>query len=239
MSFLAQGRGSDSPYVESIWRGTTQQETSFLCPADGRWNILFTWWDGKVRISVEGPMTRAIPKTHGKGIEWLAIKFKLGTFLRDVPARLQLDGEVLLSLETLHSFWLGGSIFQLPDYENADTFVDWLVRRQVLLSDPVVMAALADQPHQLSSRTLRHRFLHATGLSQTSIRQIERARSAASLLQQGVSILDVVVQAGYADQPHLTRSLGRFLGQTPASFAAMHMPVAPPLASPYAALVSR
>jgi AraC-like DNA-binding protein len=239
MSFFAQGRWSDSPYVESIWRGTAQQETSFLCPADGRWNILFTRRDGKVHVSIEGPMTRAIPKTHVEGIEWLAIKFKLGTFLRDVPARSLLDGEALLSLETLHSFLLGGSIFQLPDYENADTFVDWLVRRQVLLFDPVVMAVLADQPHQMPSRTLRHRFLHATGLPQTGIRQIERARSAASLLQQGVSILDVVVQAGYADQPHLTRSLGRFMGQTPAHFAAMHLPAALPLASPYAALLSR
>jgi methylphosphotriester-DNA--protein-cysteine methyltransferase len=35
-------------------------------------------------------------------------------------------------------------------------------------------------------------------------------------LQQGVSILDTIQQAGYYDQPHLTRSLKRFIGQTPA-----------------------
>jgi len=33
---------------------------------------------------------------------------------------------------------------------------------------------------------------------------------------QGVSLLDTIEQAGYYDQPHLTRSLGRFIGQTPA-----------------------
>jgi hypothetical protein len=87
MSFLVQGRLSDSPYVESIWRGTAQYETSFLCPADGRWNILLARRDGRVHVSVEGPMTRALPKTHVEGIEWLVIKFKLGTFLRDAPAR--------------------------------------------------------------------------------------------------------------------------------------------------------
>ncbi len=43
-----------------------------------------------------------------------------------------------------------------------------------------------------------------------------RARHARTLLQQGISILDTVEQAGYADQPHLTRSLKRFMGQTPA-----------------------
>jgi AraC-like DNA-binding protein len=38
-------------------------------------------------------------------------------------------------------------------------------------------------------------------------------------LRQGVSILDTVEQAGYADQPHLTRSLKRLIGQTPAQLA--------------------
>ncbi len=41
-----------------------------------------------------------------------------------------------------------------------------------------------------------------------------------TLLQQGVSIVDTVDQAGYADQPHLTRSLKRFIGQTPAQLLA-------------------
>jgi AraC-like DNA-binding protein len=34
-------------------------------------------------------------------------------------------------------------------------------------------------------------------------------------LRQGVSILDTVDQVGYADQPHLTRSAKRWIGQTP------------------------
>lgn len=46
--------------------------------------------------------------------------------------------------------------------------------------------------------------------------QIDRARSATLLLQAGVSIRDTMQQAGYYDQSHLTRSLKRFIGQTPA-----------------------
>jgi AraC-like DNA-binding protein len=46
-------------------------------------------------------------------------------------------------------------------------------------------------------------------------RQIERARYATNLLREGVSILDVVHRAGYFDQAHLTRSLKRFIGETP------------------------
>jgi AraC-like DNA-binding protein len=39
-----------------------------------------------------------------------------------------------------------------------------------------------------------------------------------------VSIGDVVYQAGYADQPHLTRSLKRFIGYTPAQLAQLAQP---------------
>lgn len=68
----------------------------------------------------------------------------------------------------------------------------------------------------MSLRTAQYRILRSTGLSQRTIRQIERARYAATLLKQGVSILDTVYEAGYSDQPHLTRSLKYFIGHTPA-----------------------
>jgi Helix-turn-helix domain len=67
----------------------------------------------------------------------------------------------------------------------------------------------------LSLRIAQRHFLRTTGLTQSAVRQIERARYATILLQQGVSILDVVYEAGYFDQPHLTRSLKYFIGQTP------------------------
>src|SRR5207244_5014583 len=106
--------------------------------------------------------------------------------------------------------------WQFPDYDNADTFVDWLVRKDLLARDPVVDAALQGQLQDRDLRTIQRRFLRATGLTQSTVRQIERARYATRLLQQGVSILDTVLEAGYFDQPHLTRSLKYLIGQTPA-----------------------
>jgi methylphosphotriester-DNA--protein-cysteine methyltransferase len=61
-------------------------------------------------------------------------------------------------------------------------------------------------------------------LTHSALQQIERARQAAALLEQGLSILDVVCEAGYFDQPHLTRSLKRFIGQTPAQIACGSQP---------------
>ena len=85
----------------------------------------------------------------------------------------------------------------------------------LLVRDPLVSAALNDQKLSVTNRTLQRRFKHVTGLTQSKIQQIERARHALALLQDGVSILDTVFHAGFADQAHLTRALKHFVGQTP------------------------
>ena len=221
MSFFFEGRVSDSPYIEGIWRGRAGSEYAPICPADSRWNMLLLGQNGRVKVTVEGPLTKAKPKTHAEGTEWLVIKFKLGTFLPSLPVRNIMDGEAILPEAARKSFWLHGSVWPFPDYENVETFVDRLMRDEVLHYDPVVQAVLQDQPHELSLRTVRRRFLLATGLTPKAIQQIERAQQAAALLEQGASIIDAVYQAGYADQPHMTRSLKHFIGQTPAQIARM------------------
>jgi AraC-like DNA-binding protein len=76
----------------------------------------------------------------------------------------------------------------------------------------------------MSPRTVRHRFLRATGLSQNQIHQVGRAQQADLLLRQGVSILDTLEEAGYSDQPHLTRSLKHWIGYTPAQLMRLSAP---------------
>lgn len=216
MSFSAVGRLSDSPYVDSIWHGQSEDDDmTLMCPADGRWNLCLTKLHGRVQVSIEGPISRAVPKTHIDGVAWMTIKFKLGVVIPLLSASDIRDSQALLPGGAHRSFWLHGSTWELPDFENTDTFVDKLVKDEVLVWEPVVKAALDDRPPPLSPRTIRHRFLQNIGLTQGHIRQIERARDASTLLQQGTSILDVTHQIGYADQPHLTRALKRFMGYTP------------------------
>ena len=127
-------------------------------------------------------------------------------------------------LREIQSFWLKGSAWQFPDYDNVEPFIDRLVREDVLVRDPVVNAALQDQLPEMPSRTVRHRFLRATGLTQSHIRQVERAQRAAALLRQGQPILDTVYEVGYFDQPHLTRALKQWIGHTPAQIIRMSKP---------------
>jgi len=217
MIIFDENRPSDSPIVERVWRCHSEGAAPFLSIAATRCELVVTRLQGKVTMTVRGPETRATPlgDCPGDG-EWLGILLKLGTFLPILPTRTLVDAEVNLPAVSRKCFWLDGSAWQLPDYDNADTFVDWLVRKDLLARDPVVDAVLQGHLKDRSLSTIQRRFLRATGLTQSAARQIERARYATHLLQQGVSILDTVLEAGYFDQPHLTRSLKYLIGQTPA-----------------------
>ena len=224
MILIVDERPLDSPFVDTIWRGRTERAGSRIAPAGGCWVMLVERQDSRLRLSVVGPMTKAMPMQYAGGVEFLAIKFKPGTYMPHLPVRNLLDAVVILPEAASKSFWLNGSAWQFPDYENADTFVDRLVREGPLVRDGVVDAVLQGRPLTLSSRSVQRRFLQATGLTHSSIRQIARARQAMTLLQQGTSILDTVYEAGYADQPHLTKSLRHFIGQTPAQIVRLSQP---------------
>jgi hypothetical protein len=219
MSIIFKERSSDSPFVESITHGWTARDGYAIRPAEFCWHMVIVRHHGKQQLLVVGPWSTAGTATWVEGAEILWIKFKPGTFLLHLPPRKFRDSETILPGATSNSFYLNGSAWQFPDYENADTFLDNLARDDVLDRDPVVKAVLKGQPPNVSSRTVRHRFLRATGIPQITIQQMKRAQHAEALLRQGVSILDTVFEAGYYDQPHLTRSLKRYVGYTPAEIA--------------------
>lgn len=224
MGFIFEERCSDSPFLETVIRGRTEGEGSAIRPAESHWHMVIARYEGRVHSILTGalPTSGIVPYTEG--VELLWIKFALGTFLPSLPARKLLDRETILPEGACHSFWLNSSTWQLPDYDNVETFVARLVRDGTLVHDPVVYAAMQGHRQEIAPRTLRHRFLRATGLSHSHIHQIERARQAATLLRQGVSVLDTVYRVGYYDQPHLTRALKQWVGHTPAQLIRRETP---------------
>ena len=179
--------------------------------------MVVTRHNGRTTLTVRGPETNAAALDCPAEGEWLGIRFKLGTFMPHLPARNLLDRrDVTLPEATGRSFWLNGSAWEYPDFENAENFVNRLVHDGLVAVDLPVKVALQGRRQKMSIRTAQRHFLRATGMTHSTIRQIERARQAANLLKQGVSILDTVPEAGYFDQAHLTRSLKYFIGQTPA-----------------------
>jgi hypothetical protein len=225
MSIVSEERRSDSPYVEAVTRGRTESDGSTVRPAESRWHLVVVRHAGAARALAVGPLTGSGVASWEAGAEILWIRFSLGTFMPHLPTRTLLDTETVLPDASSRSFWLGGSAWPFPDHENADAFVERLVREGVLARDPIVGDASAGRPSQgLSPRTMRHRFLRATGLAQGVIHQVERANRAAMRLRCGVSIPDVVHEEGYFDQAHMTRALKRWVGRTPARIATPRLP---------------
>lgn len=216
MSLVYEERGSDSPYLESVTRGWTVAADTVVRPAENHWHMVLLRLEGKPRLMVVGPLTSSGVASWGEGAELLWIKLRLGAFMPHLPPKGFVDVETVLPGAADNSFWLKGAAWEYPNFDNVETFINRLVREELLVRDPVVDAALQDQSPEMSPRTVRHHFLRATGLTQSHIRQMQRAQQAAALLQQGLPILDAVHETGYFDQPHLTRSLKRFLGATPA-----------------------
>lgn len=214
--FEVDFRLSDSPLVETIWHSRSSEAGQFLSIASSHWEMVISQHDGKIYCAVRGPETRPTVAHCPPDGEWLGIQFKHGVFMPHLPVMDLVDGGVELPEAASRSFWLHGSAWEFPTFENVESFVARLVKEDLLVCDAIVESTLQSQSVDLSPRSVQRRFLRATGLTQGTLLQIERAHLAVALLQQGVSILDTVEQAGYADQPHLTRSLKRLIGQTPA-----------------------
>jgi hypothetical protein len=215
-----EDRLSDVPGVERIWRCRSDRGGAFLSIAESRFEMAVTRHQGRTFITLRGPETMATPADCPADGEWLGIRFAHGAYMPALPPGDVRDRrDATLPDASARSFWLDGSAWEYPDFENADTFVARLFRRGILVRDPVVSAVLRGNVDERSLRTAQRHVLRATGLSQRAIVQIERARHATQLLRAGLPILDVVHEAGYYDQADLTRSLRRRIGLTPLQVA--------------------
>ena len=177
-------------------------------------------------VTLRGPETQASSAFAPSDTEFFGIVFKAGAFMPKFPVNTLMDRRDLnLPAASGKSFWLNSSAWQLPDFENADTFISRLVRDDLLVFDPMIDVALREQPHTLTRRTIQRRFLQATGLTHSAFYQIQRARYATMLLKQGMTILDAVESVGYSDQAHMTRALKHLMGRTPAQIVNRNMAV--------------
>src|SRR6516165_5764606 len=212
-----EDRASDHPFVAKVWRCRSERAGRFLSVAANNFEMAITRLGGKSFLTLRGPETTATTLDCPADGEWIGIRFKVGTFMpRFLPGSLRDHKDVTLPPATGHSFWLNGSALEYPDFDNAETFVKRLAKSGILSRDPIVDDTLLRRPGELCLRSVQRHFLRSTGVTYAIFRQIERARHATNLLREGVSILDVVSSVGYFDQAHLTRSLGRFIGETPA-----------------------
>ncbi len=137
----------------------------------------------------------------------------------------QLPGEVMRNAAVVlegfgrKDFSIGGEIREIPNFENAEMFVERLWRDGIVECNPVVASVLGGDLRAMSERTQQRHFLRTTGLTYKHFTLIERAQQAAALLQMGRAAVDVALTLGYADQAHLINSVRQIMGQTPGEIA--------------------
>ena len=207
--------------LSRIWAATCDSPTGFSSLASVTPGFGFARIGGTTTVHVRGPMTAAAPLFCPADTEFFGADFRLGTHLPMFPRSRLTNGRDLL-LPTLPDgrILLDGREWEMPTPQNVDVFVDRLARAGLLVVDPLV----EDLRHGgaargMPERTAQSRFLRAVGVSRRTVAVIERARYAARRLRGGASIADVVADAGYHDQPHLTRSLRAMIGHTPGEVA--------------------
>jgi Helix-turn-helix domain len=214
--FPIEDRTERLGFVRRIWRTPSVDLPSFISIAVPTWQLVFVKSaNGSNSVVARGPETLATRSGIPKDAEIFGIQFELGAFMPDYAVGRLVDNAEFLSVDSNNRFWLNDTNFEIPTFENADVFIDRLLRSGALVCDPVVEHTLLRRPVALTDRSVQRRFIRSTGLTYGAVRQMERAERAANLLKNDVSILDVVDDQGYSDQAHLTRSLKRFLGVTP------------------------
>lgn len=218
-------RPSDSPLIEKIWITHTAQGGDFTSQAASQSGIVITRFEGVTTVTVRGPETKATSAVAPPDGQFIGIDFNLGTYMPTLlPKNLTDRRDAHLPIANGKAFWLDSAAWEIPNYDNVDSFIARLVREGLLAHDPVVSAVLQGQPQAYAPRTLQYRFVRSTGLPYKVIQQIDRAQQALALLQGGTSIIDTTFDLGYFDQSHLTNALKRFLGQTPAQITRLSQP---------------
>jgi len=210
-------RQSGSPFVERIWRSRSRSGGPFLSMADTNIELVFTRMPGFVAATLRGPVSRASTVDCPPHGEWLAIRFRVGTYLPGIPTAALADRRNIdLPILDDGRFLFQGAAWEVPRFDNAEDFVARLARVGAIALNDHANAAIQGDIVRVSQRSLQRRLRQVTGMTLGGHRQVERARSAAALLIGGASLLDTPFEAGYFDQAHLTRSLRQLIGMTPA-----------------------
>ena len=219
MKVVRRARGSDSAFVERITHVTYGDKVDDVTTPDGCWDLVVQRHAGKITMLQTGIITKPVVLPYDAGDEYISISFKPGVFMPGTPGAEMVDRGLVLPTTSRRAFWLQGETLEIPTFENVEGLVARLIRHGLIVRDDIVEGLAEGRPKAASPRSVQRHFLHALGITAKGLTQIQRACRAVDLLKQGRAVADVAADLGYADQPHLNRSLKRLMGRTPGEIA--------------------
>lgn len=215
-------RESSSPLLAWIWQARPKTSGSYMDLASEFWHIAFLVEHGKTRVVLSGPASKSRPITYEGGQYYWGFVFKSHVFMPNLPKKQLLNAVIELPAHG-EEFLFGNEWVTFPTYDTADAFTDMLAEKGVIEANEQIAKVLSGKG-RMSRRSVQRHLADTTGLSQTKLRQIERARQAFALLQDGTTLAEVAGQTGFTDQAHLTKSLKLLAGQTPAQILSEYNP---------------
>jgi hypothetical protein len=219
MKVTRRTRGSDSAFIGRIAHVAYAEKVDDVTTPDGCWDLVVQRRAGKITMLQTGIITKPVVLPYDAGDEYICISFKPGVFMPRTPGVEMRDRGLVLPTTSPRAFWLQGETLEIPTFENAEGLVARLIRHGLIVRDDIVEGLAEGRPKAASPRSVQRHFLHALGITAKGLTQILRACRAVDLLQRGRAAADVAADLGYADQPHLNRSLKRLMGRTPGEIA--------------------
>jgi hypothetical protein len=211
--------------VDSMWVVSAEAGGPASIVPDGCMDILHGHTG---RLSVAGSDTTAHQVHRPAGTSAVGVRFRPGALPRllGVPANELRDMRVPLEDVAPR---LARSLARLDDdalspAERLALIVDAVARRDAAPADPVVdgaVAALSADPRRgvrelaagVSERHLRRRFHVAVGYGPKTLARVLRFRRLLGLPREDLALM--ALEAGYADQAHMTNEVKRLAGVTP------------------------
>ncbi len=215
MHRIVQTRPVDSPLVESISSVRFTATGQTLMQPDGCWDIAIIKRGDETLVLRTGLTTRPVVYEHEAGDEQLVVTFKPHSFMPLMPGEVMRDVGVMLEKFGRGEFWIGTDVREIPTFENADVFVERLVRDGIVANNELVASVVDGQPMAMTERTMQRHFLKTTGLTYKHFTLVQRAQQAVAMLQMGRPAVDVALALGFSDQAHMINSLKVIMGQTP------------------------
>ena len=215
MGFTFEEKPSQSPLVDFIWCTEDLTDGVYVASADARWDIIFTRsHDGKAKVLLCGPSFKAAQVPYSPGNKHIGICYKPWAIFTDIPITTMLNVTKALPMPSEDTFVMQGVTWKMPTYEDVDQFVAEQENRGLLMAEPIIKDVLENKPVNMSLRSVQRHFIKTIGMSPRRVRQIDSARKAVKMLQQGKTPSEVAYELNYADLPHMTRMLRRYTGYT-------------------------
>ena len=108
-----------SPLADSVWRTRSVPLASFTSVATPYWQIVVTRHRDRSFFTVRGPETRPTVSPIPQDAEFVGVQFRLGTFISRFSAPQLVDRAIFLPHAGRLTFWLDGSAWELPTFDNA------------------------------------------------------------------------------------------------------------------------